>query len=334
MKTIKGRSFLKLSDFTPQEVSGLLDLASALKAEKKERRERQRLQGMNFALVFEKDSTRTRCAFEVAAFDQGARVTYLGPTGSQMGKKESAADTAKVLGRMYDAIGYRGYGQRIVEELALHAGVPVWNGLTTESHPTQALADLLTIREHSDKPLNEVKICFVGDAQNNVACSLMAAAALMGMDFRAVCPKECAPGAELVSWCRDTAAKTGAKISITENIQQGVKGCDFVYTDVWVSMGEPDAVWQQRIELLTPYRVDAALMAATGNPEAKFLHCLPAFHDTKTTVGKQIGEKFGLDCMEVADEVFLSPASLVFDQAENRLHTIKAVMAATLCDEV
>ncbi len=327
---IKGKSFLKLLDFTPAEIGGLVDLAARLKADKKAGVEKQMLKGKNIALIFEKDSTRTRCAFEVGAYDQGAHVTYLGPTGSQIGKKESIADTARVLGRMYDGIEYRGYGQDLVEDLAKYAGVVVWNGLTTEFHPTQILADLLTMREHSRKPFKEMKFCYMGDARNNMGNSLMVGCAKMGIDFRAACPKSCAPAEELVEKCRKIAAETGAKITITESVEEAVKGCDFIYTDVWVSMGEPDEVWTERIKLLKPYQVNAAAMKATGNPDVKFMHCLPAFHDLNTKVGRDINEKFGLPAMEVTDEVFESPASIVFDEAENRMHTIKAVMVATL----
>ena len=284
-------------------------------------------------LLFEKDSTRTRCSFEVAAYDQGARVTYLGPTGSQMGKKESLKDTARVLGRIYDGIEYRGYGQHIVHTLSEYSGVPVWNGLTNEFHPTQALADMLTMREHSQKPLSEMKLCFLGDAHNNVANSLMIASAKMGMDFRAISPAQCAPDPALVKTCRELAQASGARITVTDRID-GVRDCDFVYTDVWVSMGEPDDIWRDRIELLSPYQVNRAVMDATQNPEAKFLHCLPAFHNMETTVGKDIFGKLGISEMEVTEEVFESDASVVFDQAENRLHTIKAVMVATLGDQV
>ncbi|MDR0510742.1 MAG: ornithine carbamoyltransferase [Rikenellaceae bacterium] len=328
---MKGRSFLKLLDFTPEEILGLLDLAARLKKDKLRGRERQRLRGRNFALIFEKDSTRTRCAFEVAALDQGAHVTYLGPTGSQIGKKESIRDTARVLGRMYDAIEYRGYGQEIVEELARHAGVPVWNGLTTEFHPTQMLADLLSMREHSPlKPFLEMRLCFAGDAHNNVANSLMVASAKLGIDFRAAAPASCWPSPKLVEQCRAVALGTGARITLTESVEEGVRGCDFIYTDVWASMGEAAEVWEERIRLLKPYQVNRAMMEATGNPEVKFMHCLPAFHNLETAVARDIHDRFGLDEMEVTEEVFESPASIVFDQAENRLHTIKAVMVATL----
>ena len=333
MADLKGRSFLKLLDFSAEEITGLVALAARLKADKKAGKERRRLEGKNIVLLFEKDSTRTRCAFEVGAHDQGAQVTYLGPTGSQMGKKESIEDTARVLGRMYDGIEYRGYAQEVVETLARYSGVPVWNGLTTEFHPTQILADLLTMQEHCDKPFANIKFCFLGDACNNVANSLMVCAAKLGMDYRAVSPASCAPDAELVALCRELAKESGARITLTENVSEGVKGCDFVYTDVWVSMGEPDAVWEERIRLLSPYQVNRAVMEATGNPQVKFLHCLPAFHDLKTKVGAEIGARFGLKEMEVTDEVFESPASVVFDEAENRMHTIKAVMVATLAGE-
>jgi ornithine carbamoyltransferase len=301
-----------------------------LKKAKKSGTEEQHLKGKNIALVFEKTSTRTRCAFEVAAYDQGARVTYLDPTGSQLGKKESIRDTARVLGRMYHGIEYRGFEQSRVEELAKYAGIPVWNGLTNEFHPTQALADILTMQEHSTKPLNRIAFAFLGDGRNNVANSLIVAAAKMGMDCRIVAPGELHPNPELVKTARDIAGNTGAKISITQDVDRGVAGCDFLYTDVWVSMGEPDAVWADRVRLLKPYQVDAAAMRKTGNPDVKFLHCLPAFHDRRTEIGETIYKRFGLEAMEVTDEVFESPASIVFDQAENRLHTIKAIMVATL----
>ncbi len=327
---LRNRSFLKLLDFTPEEIKFLLDLSMDLKKAKYTGTEQQRLKGKNIVLLFEKDSTRTRCAFEVAALDQGAHVTYLGPSGSQMGKKESMKDTARVLGRMYDAIEYRGYGQNIVEELGKYAGVPVWNGLTNEFHPTQILADFLTMIEHCNKPLNEISFAFMGDAKNNVGNSLMVGAAKMGMDFRAGAPKSCQPDETLLAECRKIAAETGGKITITDDPKEAVKGVDFIYTDVWVSMGEPDSVWIERIKLLKPYQVNAELMTATGNPNAKFLHCLPAFHNRETTVGEEIFQKYGLDGMEVTEEVFESKHSVVFDEAENRLHTIKAVMVATL----
>lgn len=327
---LRNRSFVKLLDFTPKEIQFLLDLSADLKAAKYAGTEQHKLKGKNIVLLFEKDSTRTRCAFEVAAFDQGAHVTYLGPAGSQMGKKESMEDTARVLGRMYDGIEYRGYSQEIVETLAKHAGVPVWNGLTTEFHPTQILADFLTMREHTDKPLSKVAFAYLGDARNNMGNSLMVGAAKMGMDFRAVAPKQCWPSDELYNKCLEIAKETGAKITRTESVAEGVKGCDFIYTDVWVSMGEADSVWEERIKLLTPYQVNKKVMDSTGNPNCKFLHCLPAFHNRKTTVGEEIFQKFGLESMEVTEEVFESDASIVFDQAENRMHTIKAVMVATL----
>lgn len=330
MVNLKGRSFLKLLDYSALEIEHLVGLSIKLKEDKRLAREKKVLEGKNIALIFEKDSTRTRCAFEVAAFDQGAHVTYLGPTGSQIGKKESIKDTARVLGRMYDAIEYRGYGQDIVEQLAKYAGVPVWNGLTTESHPTQMIADLMTIKEHCGKSFSEVKICFVGDAHNNVANSLMVACAKLGMDFRAIAPKSCYPNPKLVGMCSELAWESGAKITVTDDIAKGVDGCDFIYTDVWVSMGESDDVWAERIELLSPYRVNSAMMKATGNADVKFLHCLPAFHNLDTMVAQEIHKKFGITEMEVTEEVFESEASVVFDQAENRMHSIKAVMVSTL----
>lgn len=320
-------------DFTPQEIQGMLDLAAQLKADKKSGRERQMLSGRNIALIFEKDSTRTRCSFEVASHDQGAHVTYLPPTGSQIGKKESIADTARVLGRMFDAIEYRGYGQEIVESLARHSGVCVWNGLTNESHPTQILADLLTMREHSDKPYNRMKFCYLGDARYNMGNSLMVGCAKMGIDFRAACPTGYAPSAELVAECRQIAASTGARITITDDVAAAVRDCDFLYTDVWVSMGEPEQAWAERIKLMLPYQVNSHVLGLTGNPDVKFLHCLPAFHDLNTRVGRDIHDKFGISEMEVSNEVFESAASIVFDEAENRMHTIKAVMVATLAGE-
>jgi len=327
---LRNRNFLKLLDFTPQEIRHLLDLAANLKQAKYAGTEQQKLKGKNIVLLFEKDSTRTRCAFEVAALDQGAHVTYLGPSGSQMGKKESMKDTARVLGRMYDGIEYRGYGQNIVEELGKYAGVPVWNGLTTEFHPTQILADFLTMREHSDKPLHQVSFCYLGDARNNMGNSLMVGAAKMGMDFRAAAPKACWPNEDLVNKCLEIAKETGAKILLTENVNEGVKGVDFLYTDVWVSMGEPAEVWAERIKLLKPYQVNLDVVKKTGNPKVKFLHCLPAFHNRETTMGEDIYKNYDLDGMEVTEDVFESPMSVVFDEAENRLHTIKAVMVATL----
>ncbi len=330
---LTGRHFLKLLDFAPAEIEFLLDLSAELKQARRAGREVRRLEGRQIALIFEKTSTRTRCAFEAAAYDQGAHVTYLDPTGSQLGKKESIRDTARVLGRMYHGIEYRGFEQAKVEELARYAGVPVWNGLTNEFHPTQALADLLTMREHSPKPLSQAAFAFLGDGRNNVANSLLVAAAKMGMDFRIVAPATLQPAAELLSAAYGIARETGARISVTDEIARGVKGCDFLYTDVWVSMGEPDAVWEERIRLLQPYQVDSAAMAQTGNPQVKFLHCLPAFHDRQTETGEAIFRRFGLEAMEVTDAVFESPASVVFDQAENRLHTIKAIIVATLSNE-
>ena len=327
---LKNRSFLKLLDFTPEEIEYLLDLAADLKRAKKEGTEEPRLKGKNIALIFEKTSTRTRCSFEVAAHDQGAHVTYLGPTGSQIGTKESMKDTARVLGRMFDGIEYRGFGQSIVEELARYAGVPVWNGLTNEFHPTQILADFLTMREHIRKPLREVSYAYLGDARYNMGNSLLVGGAKMGMDVRIVAPKALQPARELVDQCQAVARETGARITITDDVEAGVKGCDFVITDVWVSMGEPAEVWKERIDLLMPYQVNAALMAKTGNPACKFMHCLPAYHNLETKVGREVYEKFGLNGVEVTEEVFEGPQSIVFDEAENRLHTIKAVMVATL----
>ena len=327
---LKNRSFLKLLDFTPEEISHLLDLAAELKKAKKAGRERKALAGKNIALIFEKTSTRTRCAFETAAYDQGAQVTYLGPTGSQIGIKESIRDTARVLGRMYDGIEYRGFAQTTVEELARYSGVPVWNGLTDESHPTQVLADFLTMLEHSGKPLNHISFAYLGDARFNMGNSLLVGGAKMGMDVRIVAPAELQPAAALVEQCQEIAAGTGARITITDDPASGVKGCDFVYTDVWVSMGEPADVWDQRIKLLRPYQVNSALMASTGNPACKFMHCLPAYHNLETGIGREVYQKFGLNGVEVTEDVFESPASIVFDEAENRMHTIKAVMVATL----
>ncbi len=331
-QSLKNRNFLKLLDYTPAEIRYLLDLARDLKAAKKAGQEEQHLKGKNIALIFEKTSTRTRCAFEVAAHDQGAHVTYLGPTGSQIGIKETMKDTARVLGRMYDGIEYRGFGQAIVEELAKYAGVPVWNGLTNEFHPTQILADLLTMEEHSTKPLSQIKFAYLGDARFNMGNSLLVGGAKMGMDVRIVAPKALQPSAELQAQCFAVARETGARITITDNVDEGVKGCDFVYTDIWVSMGEPDSVWKERIALLMPYQVNAKLMERTGNPACKFMHCLPSYHNRDTKAGEDVYQKFGLDGVEVTEEVFESPASIVFDEAENRMHTIKAVMVATLGD--
>ena len=327
---LKGRSFLKLLDFTPKEIRYLLDLSKKLKAEKKNGKAKKKLKGKNIALIFEKTSTRTRCAFEVAAFDQGASVTYLGPTGSQIGHKESMKDTARVLGRMYDGIEYRGFGQKIVEELGEYSGVPVWNGLTDEFHPTQVLADLLTMQEHSKKKLNKISFCYLGDARNNMGNSLMVGGVKMGMDVRLCAPKENFTEESLIKDCNSIAKKTGAKITLTDNVGEGVKGVDFLYTDVWLSLGEDSSKWEERIKLMKPYQVNMDVIKKTGNRKVKFLHCLPAFHNRETTVGEDIFKKYGLDGMEVTEEVFESKHSIVFDQAENRLHTIKAVMVATL----
>jgi ornithine carbamoyltransferase len=327
---LRGRHLMKLADYSPEEITYLLDLAAELKAAKREGREEQKLVGKEIALIFEKDSTRTRCAFEVAAYDQGANVTFIGPGGSHMGHKETAKDTARVLGRMYDAIEYRGFGQDTAEELARWAGVPIYNGLTDEWHPTQILADVLTFREHIPKPLNEVVFCYLGDARFNMADSYLIGGAKLGLDVRIASPRSLWPRDEITELARSVAEETGATITITEDVAEAVKGCDVLLTDVWVSMGEADEVWAERIELLRPYQVNAEAMAVTGNPDVKFMHCLPAFHNTDTEVGKEIFEKFGMDALEVTEEVFESPASLVFDEAENRMHTIKAVMVATI----
>lgn len=327
---LKNRNFLKLLDFNADEIYFLLHLSTKLKKAKASGLEEQMLCGKNVALIFEKTSTRTRCAFEVAAFDQGAHATYLGPSGSQIGHKESIKDTARVLGRMYDGIEYRGYGQEIVEELGKYAGIPVWNGLTDEFHPTQILADFLTMQEHSEKPLSEIKFCYLGDARNNMGNSLMVGAAKLGMDFRAAAPVNCQPTLELQQTCREIAAETGAKLLITHNLAEAVKDCDFLYTDIWVSMGEPESAWAERIKLLLPYQVNSKAIELTGNPKVKFMHCLPAFHNRETKIGEELYQKFGLDGLEVTEEVFESEASIVFDQAENRMHTIKAVMVATI----
>ena len=325
---LKGRNFLTLKDFTKEEILYLLDLAADLKDKKKKGIPVDHYRGKNVALIFEKDSTRTRCAFEVAAFDMGMGATYLGPTGSQMGKKESIEDTARVLGRMYDGIEYRGFGQDIVEELAEYAGVPVWNGLTNEFHPTQMLADMLTIREQFGK-LEGIRLVYMGDARFNMGNSLMVACSKLGMHFVACTTKEFFPSEELVELCRGYAAESGATITLTEDVESGTKDADVIYTDVWVSMGELDEVWEKRIKALTPYKVTKKVME-NASENAIFLHCLPAFHDLKTTIGKQMGERFGIEDMEVTDEVFESEQSKVFDEAENRMHTIKAVMVATL----
>jgi ornithine carbamoyltransferase len=329
---LRNRSFLKELDFTPQEWKFLLDLSAEVKRAKYAGYERPRLAGKNIALIFEKTSTRTRCAFEVAAHDQGAHVTYLDPDGSQLGHKESVKDTARVLGRMFDGIEYRGYAQEDVETLARYSGVPVWNGLTDEWHPTQMLCDMLTMREHSTKHDGEIAFAFCGDAQNNMGNSLLVTGAMMGMDVRIVGPRQLWNAEEIVKEARQIADDTGARITITDDVQEGVRGVDFVHTDVWVSMGEPKEVWDERIRLLQPYQVNAELIRATGNPNVKFMHCLPAFHDRHTKVGEDIYEKTGLASLEVTDDVFESPRSIVFDQAENRMHTIKAVMLATLGD--
>ena len=325
---LKGKSFLKLLDFTPEEIASLIDLAADLKAKKKAGIPHKLCEGKSIALIFEKTSTRTRCAFEVAAADLGMHPTYLDPTGSQIGKKESIADTARVLGRMYDGIEYRGFGQTIVEELSKYAGVPVWNGLTNEFHPTQILADFLTIKEHFGT-LAGKKLVYMGDARYNMGNSLMVGCAKMGMHFVACAPKKYFPNAELVALCESIAKETGAVLEFIEDPMLATKKADIIYTDVWVSMGEPDSVWQERIDELSPYRVTMELMNNAGD-QCRFMHCLPAFHDLNTKIGKEIYEKFGIDCMEVTDEVFESERSIVFDEAENRMHTIKAVMAATL----
>jgi len=327
---LKNRHFLALRDFTPAEIAFLLKLSADLKAAKYAGNEVPTLRGKEIALIFEKDSTRTRVGFEVAAHDQGATVTFLGPSGNHMGHKETVKDTARVLGRVYDAIEYRGFGQEVVQTLADWSGVPVYNGLTDEFHPTQILADFLTMQEHSEKPLREVAYCFMGDAGNNMGDSLLIGGAKMGMDVRLCAPETLWPGQSIQDEAQAIAAETGARIMLTEDVDKAVKDVDFIYTDVWVSMGESKEKWGERIDLLKPYQVNADVMAKTGNPRTKFMHCLPAFHNTYTTVGKEIHEKFGLDALEVTEEVFESPASIVFDQAENRMHTIKAVLVATL----
>ena len=327
---LRNKNFLKLLDFKKEELTFLLDLSKNLKAAKYGGYEEQKLKGKNIALIFEKTSTRTRCAFEVAAFDQGANVTYLGPSGSQIGHKESMKDTARVLGRMYDGIEYRGFGQSIVEELGKYAGVPVWNGLTDEFHPTQVLADFMTMLEHSNKPLSEISYCYLGDARNNMGNSLLVGGAIMGMDVRLCAPKQNLPESKLVDLCKEIAKKSGAKITLTSDVKEGVKGVDFLYTDVWVSMGEAKEVWEERIKLLKPYQINMKTIELTENPTVKFMHCLPAFHNRETKMGEEIFHKFGLDGMEVTEDVFESEHSIVFDEAENRLHTIKAIMVATL----
>jgi ornithine carbamoyltransferase len=330
---LRGRHLLRLADdYTADEIRYLIDLARDLKAAKKNGTEEQRLVGKEIALIFEKDSTRTRCAFEVAAYDQGAHVTFMGPSGSHMGHKETAKDTARVLGRMYDAIEFRGFTQDEADELAKWSGVPVYNGLTDEWHPTQMLADFLTFTEHTDKPFEEITFCYLGDARFNMADSYLVTGSKLGMHVRIASPKKLWPRQEIVDLAHEAAAESGATILLTESVEEGVKGADFLLTDVWVSMGEPDDVWKERIELLTPYQVNAQTMALTGNPDTKFMHCLPAFHNTDTQVGKEIYEKFGMEALEVTEEVFESPASIVFDEAENRMHTIKAVMVATIGD--
>ncbi len=329
---LRGRNFLKLLDFTPEEIRYLLDLAAELKAAKRAGTEQPRLRGKNIALLFEKTSTRTRAAFEVAAYDQGAHVTYLDPSGSQLGHKESAKDTARVLGRLYDGIEYRGFAQETVEILGRYAGVPVWNGLTDEFHPTQVLADLLTMQEHTGKQLEAISYCYLGDARNNVANSLLVGGCKLGMDVRLCAPSRLWPQEELIETCRSLAEETGARLTLTDNLDEAVAGVDFLYTDVWVSMGEDKSVWDERIRLLLPYQVNMEVIRKTGNPRVKFMHCLPAFHNRETTLGEQIFQAYGLDGLEVTEDVFESEHSIVFDQAENRLHTIKAVMVATIGD--
>jgi ornithine carbamoyltransferase len=329
---LTGRSFLKLFDYSPDEIQYLIDFARQLKADKNNGVEKQRLKGRSIALIFEKTSTRTRCAFEAAAFDQGAQVTYLGPGGSQIGHKESMKDTARVLGRMYDAIEYRGYGQKTIEELDEYSGVPVWNGLTDEFHPTQILADFMTMLEHSEKELSDMSFCYMGDGRNNVANSLLVGGAKMGMDVRICAPKKNLPEKKLVTQCEEIARNIGAKITLSNDIKESVKGVDFLYTDVWVSMGESVEVWEERINLLGPYQINKDVIELTGNPNVKFLHCLPAFHNRETKIGEKIYQKYGLDGIEVTEEVFESEHSIVFDEAENRLHTIKAIMVATLSE--
>ncbi len=329
--SLRGRSFLKLEDFSREEILYLLELSGRLKREKRSGSETPRLRGKNIALIFEKTSTRTRCAFEVAAYDQGANVTYLEPTGSQIGHKESIKDTARVLGRMYDGIEYRGFGQRIAEELAQYAGVPVWNGLTDEFHPTQVLGDLLTMSEHSQKNnLAEISFCYLGDARNNTANSLQVGASIVGMDARFAAPRSLWPEEDLVERCRAIAESSGARITLSESVEEAVKGVGFLYTDVWVSMGEPETRWAERIDLLKPYQINASVLKLTENSSVRCMHCLPAFHNRETTIGEEIFLKFGLDGMEMTEDVFESEHSIVFDQAENRVHTIKAILVASL----
>jgi ornithine carbamoyltransferase len=327
---LRNRSFLKLLDFTKRDVNHLLNLARDLKRAKYAGHETQRLRGKNIALIFEKASTRTRCAFEIAAYDQGANVTYLDPAGSHIGNKESIRDTARVLGRMYDAIEYRGSAQHIAEELSEWSGVPVFNGLTDEFHPTQMVADLMTMREFAPKPWHEISYCYLGDARSNMGNSLMIAGCLMGMDVRIAAPRELWPDQQHIGYARELEAENQARLTLTDDPTEGVDGVDFIHTDVWVSMGEAEATWAQRIELLRGYQVNSALMAASGNPRVKFMHCLPAFHNLETAVGREIHEKFGLESMEVTEEVFESPAGIQFEQAENRVHSIKALLVATL----
>ncbi|MEU2057681.1 ornithine carbamoyltransferase [Streptomyces bungoensis] len=329
---LRGRSYLSELDFTATEIHHLLDLAADLKASKHTGTEQQRLTGKHIALIFEKTSTRTRCAFEVAAADQGARTTYLGPGDTHVGHKESIADTARVLGRMFDGIEYRGSGQSIVTELAAHSGVPVFNGLTDTAHPTQSLCDMLTMREHSTKPLNGISYCYLGDARNNMGNSLLSMGALLGMDVRIAAPESLWPDPALVAACRDAAGRSGARLTLTQDVETAVRGADFLHTDVWVSMGEPAGTWRDRIEQLLPYQVNDKTLALTGNPDVKFMHCLPSLHDRRTRLGQELFGTHGLNGLEVTDDVFSSPASIVFDQAENRLHTIKAVLVATLED--
>jgi ornithine carbamoyltransferase len=327
---LKGKSLLDVGELSKEQFVGLLDLASELKAAKKNGTEQERLKQKEIVLIFEKTSTRTRCAFEVAAYDQGAHVTYLGPEGSQIGHKESMKDTARVLGRMYDAIEYRGFSQELVEILSTYAGVPVYNGLTDEFHPTQMLADVLTMREHANKPLEQISFAYMGDAHSNMGRSLLETGAMLGMDVRIVAPRKIWPNEEYIDQHRQRGAQTGARITITDDVDEGVKGVDFIHTDVWVSMGEPHEVWAERIKLLQPYQVNSDVIRKSGNADVKFMHCLPAFHNRETKVGEEIYEHFGIDCMEVTDEVFESSRSIVFDQAENRMHTIKAILVATL----